>query len=581
MKQDGKWRIHRLDDSIVTQIAAGEVVERPASVVKELLENSVDAGSTDVTVKIADGGLSLIEVSDDGVGIPREDFPLVFERHATSKIQGPLDFVNIRTIGFRGEALASISSVAKVHLVSKANGTKTAFEMGAGPDARMSSPKEAARDGGTTITVRDLFFNTPARKKFLKSSQSELTKISEVVEQTYLANHAASFSLVIDGTQRARYSATQSLKEAASSVFGLEFSEMCFEFSGSGGPGVWMDGVASHPSVTRGTSGRIFFSVNDRPIVSKQLTDSLRAAYADVIPKGRYPLAAVNMRADSEYVDVNVHPSKREVRFRWEGELRDSLRALVASGMKTSPRSAVVEQPRRAWRGPEPAPPLNQPRLQRKLFNTGKGSADMAKPTPIEGTEVHPRLNLLGQVAELYLVGEPENEEGVLVIIDAHAASERMIYERIKANSSAAHQDLLVPVEIELSVRQEQVLKQFSGDIASMGFVVEHFGGRTHRITGVPSYLWHRVEPSRLIAILDELSEQGGGQVESPHERMMKSVACHMAIRGGDSLTMEEMERLVKELYATGESFTCPHGRPIMVTLKREELDRWFHRPTK
>ena len=573
--------IHRLDESTVRQIAAGEVVERPASVVKELVENALDAGATQIRISLERGGLDLIEVADDGQGISRSDFPLLFERHATSKLQSPEQLLTVGTLGFRGEALASIAAVAHVGVASRPEGASTAYSMDVGPGRSYEEPRPVARAPGTTLAVRDLFHNVPARRKFLKSVPAETQRITEIVEHLYLATTSVSFQLTSDGGEVLRFPPAKSLTEAATNAFGVEFAERCFTFSGSGGPGTWVDGVVSHPSLTRGNSGRLLFAVNGRPIVSRPLVEALRSAFLDIIPKGRYPLGLVHLQIEGEGVDVNVHPSKREVRFRWEEELRSSLRSLVVSNLQEAGRSSLPPPSPPASVVLPLSPPPPPPGVQQTLSAPGgSGIATEVRPT-VRGTSVQPKLILLGQVGALYIVGERDDGQGLLVLIDAHAASERVIYERLVTETAPAHQDLLVPTDIDLTPRQATVFARARDDLREMGFQVEHFGGSRYRVSAIPSFFWHRVEPSRISQVLDELGEADARKVRSElRERVAKTLACHMAIRAGDALTLEEMERLVKELYGARDTFTCPHGRPIMISLRRDELDKWFHRPT-
>lgn len=575
--------IHRLEEGTIRQIAAGEVVERPSSVVKELIENALDAGATEVQVRISGGGLGLIEVADNGQGIPIGDFPLVFERHATSKLRDAAELPSVSTLGFRGEALASIAAVAHVHLLSRCEGTTNAFEMEVEPGSSFAAPRPAARARGTTLAVRDLFFNTPARRKFLRSAATESLKIADVLEQLYLASPGVALVLSSDGRELARYPRTDSLAEAAVHAFGNEFVENSFRFSGSGGPGTWIEGVASQPALHRGNSSRIQFAVNGRAFVSRPLMEVLRSAYLDLIPKGRYPLALVHFTVEGDGVDVNVHPSKREVRFRWEEELRSSLRSAVVSGMGGARRSSVPlprEPPMRGTLGP--SPPRVEPARQSRLFEGEEPPVSAKAPATVDGgAPTTSSLLILGQVGALYVVAEPTDGRGVLVLVDAHAASERIIYERLLKSSPEGVQELLSPVPLQLTARQAEVLAGAESELNAMGFRIASFGGRTYRVSGVPSLLHHRTDPRRLLGVLDEIDQGEGLKARTElHDRVVKTVACHMAIRAGDILSLPEMERLLAELYVTKNNFTCPHGRPIMVTLRRDDLDKWFHRPT-
>lgn len=583
-------KIQRLDEATVREIAAGEVVERPASVVKELVENAIDAGAREIHLRFEGGGLDLVEVADDGCGIPPEEFALAFERHATSKIVDAAELERVRTLGFRGEALASIAAVSRITLLSRIPHAEGACEMD-GESGRLSKIRDAARAPGTTVSVRDLFFNTPARRKFLRSATSESLQITEVIERLYLANPSISFIVSTGGRERARYPAAASLREAAGNVLGSEFLESSFEFRGTGGPGIWFEGITSHPALTRGTSSRLSFGVNGRAIFSKPLVDGVRVAYLDVIPRGRFPMAVVNLTVEGGYVDVNVHPTKREVRFQDESELRESLRTLIRSQLGTAPRSHLAtlppSSPALASRTYVPYQPSTQKTLGEGVPGgpvtspplMSSGPAGTAPPLTPQIPTSRGGLRVLGQVGDLYIVTESVEEAGSMTVIDAHAASERIVYERLRASEVHSHQDLLSPVEIELTSRQVEVWAKYAGDISGLGFVVEPFGGRAYRIHAVPSFLWHRVRPERLGALLDDLSDGESREVQgSLRERVTKTVACHMAIRAGDPLTHEEMTRLLEDLSLTPENFTCPHGRPIMVTLTGSEIGHWFQR---
>ncbi len=584
----GRRPIRKLDEATIREIAAGEVVERPASVVKELVENSLDAGARSVEVRIEQGGLALIEVADDGSGLPAAEFPLAFERHATSKLVDASHLAEVSTLGFRGEALASIAAVARVRFASRVSG-KEAHEMEV--EAGHESPlRPTARAPGTTVTVRDLFFNTPARRKFLRSVAAETLQVADVVERLYLANPSVTLTLSVDGKERARYPRAGTLREAAAQALGPEFAERAFEFQGIGGPGVWVEGVASHPSVTRGTSSRLIFSANGRAIASRAMLDGLRAAYFDLIPRGRYPLAAVRLTVEPGYVDVNVHPTKREVRFQDESEIREALRTLVRSHLQSAPLPSGVPFRAPPSPGTRPAPDLSyRSAAQRTLSGIPAPVAAAGEAPPAPSEEVFRvastlmgrplGLRVLGQVGDLFIVAESPDQEGALVVVDAHAASERVAFERLRATTAPGQQELLVPVELELTPRQASTWNSHRESILAMGFSVEPFGGNHYRVLAVPAFLWHRVDARRLAGLLDELADGEKTEArENLHDRVAKTVACHMAIRGGDPLTLEEMRHLLEELASTPDHFTCPHGRPVMVSLPRAELNRWFHR---
>ncbi len=595
----GEPRIQRLDEITIRLIAAGEVVERPASVVKELVENALDARARVLTVGIEDGGLSRIEVADDGTGIPRDDLPLLFQRHATSKLRSGAGLPVVTTLGFRGEALASIASVSRVRLTTCTPGEAHGYAVtvDAGSPAAIGS---AARAPGTTVEVRDLFYRTPARRKFLRTPASEGLRILQMLQRVYLAHPGIDLTFVQDGEVRFRLPPLPDLPAAAREVFPDALGEGAFPFQGSGGPGLWIEGVASPPSFSRGNADGIVLLVNGRPFSSRSLQEGIRYAYRELLPRGRYPVVVAHLRADPSRVDVNVHPTKREVRFEDEAALRDALQHLLHGALRDQPRTSglsqgasgplpfVLPEPSgdlsRARGAPLPLPlSLGGTAIPRDLAHyTGEISPgrDPSRGATLPATGVHPALRLLGEVGRLYLVAEALEPPGSLVLVDAHAASERIVYERVKQEDPPAHQELLVPRDLALTPVQAAAWEVHGEALSRLGFRVEPFGKGIWRVRSLPSFRGRVARPETLGPLLEELAagNQGAPQ-EALTERLAKSVACHLAIRGGDVLSLEEMERLLRELYACAESFTCPHGRPIMVTVPRSRLDRWFHRP--
>lgn len=624
-------RIVALDERTVREIAAGEVIERPASVVKELVENSLDAGANEVRVRVEGGGLERLEVTDDGGGIPPEDLPLAFERHATSKLSRASDLPSVRTLGFRGEALASIAAVSEVEITSRVPGVAEARAL-ISKGSSLGEVRAAARAPGTTVEVRGLFYNTPARRKFLKSETTESLRITELIEGLYLAHPATSFSLRVGDRPETRYAPARSLREATARVFGAPFLSGAFDFQGAVGPGLWVEGVASHPSFSRGTARGIVLCVDGRVISSKPLQDGVRFAYHEVLPQGRFPVVVLHLTTEPGRVDVNVHPTKREVRFERESEVREALQNLIRAKLKDQPRGLAPPvrgafSPPRAlgtfdeapgslgavpWRPPSAAPsslaspasvplaPLSPSALAfLPSAPPGAGPSGPRPPRPLDdgsasgavvvaGTPVHPPLRLLGQVGDLYLVGETLGEDlrplpgpsRSIVLIDAHAASERILYERLRASETPARQELLSPFEIEPTPRQRAALETCGGELAKAGFSLEPFGPGVLRVHAVPYFRGHRARPDALVRLLDELADGGRTSPgDSLWEKVAKTTACHLAIRGGDVLNLTEMQKLLEELYGCPESFTCPHGRPILLTLPRDRLDRWFLRP--
>jgi len=577
-RRSARTPIRRLDPATVERIAAGEVVERPASVVKELIENALDAGATRVDVGLEDGGLTRIEVADDGTGIPADELALALERHATSKLppEGPVD--RIASLGFRGEALAAIGSVSRLTLTSRPLGQEaaTAISVEGGP-AGDRIPR--ARAPGTTVEVAELFFNTPARRKFLRSPAAEQLEVVATVERLYLAHPGATYRVRSGERELALYPATTSLRDAASRVLGPSMLRESFEVEGEV-PGGRVAGILGRPAVATATSRGLYLSVNGRTIASRPLAQAVRAAFLDYLPRTRFPVGVLALELAPERVDVNVHPTKREVRFERERELADTLRRRVRESLLANP--ALTEAP--AARAPRPgakatspvraAPPRRSsaPPRQRTLL-----AERPAVPSPATASTGSSRLRLLGCVDALYWVAE--SEDGV-VLIDQHAASERVVYEALRRDGTLARQTLVEPLVVQLSGAQRAALAAHGDSVRAAGFGVEPFGPGTHRIRSVPVYRGRSVPAESLRELLNELAYGGRPTFpDSLEERRAASLACHAAIRAGDPVEREEFERVLHALAALPESsYACPHGRPIFIRLPRSRLDRWFLR---
>ncbi|MGP8071570.1 MAG: DNA mismatch repair endonuclease MutL [Thermoplasmata archaeon] len=571
--------IRRLDPATVERIAAGEVVERPASVVKELVENALDAGATSVTVTLEEGGLSRIDVADDGTGIPSDELTLAVERHATSKLapEGPVD--HVESLGFRGEALAAIGTVSRLSLVSRPPDEESATGITL-EGGQLGRRFPRARAPGTTVEVVDLFFNTPARRKFLRSAASEQLEVVATVERLYLAHPAATYRVRSGDRELALYPKTGSSRDAAARVLGPSMLRESFEVDAPI-PGGRLSGVLGRPAVAAGTSRGLYLSVNGRTIVSRPLAQAVRAAFVDYLPRTRFPIGVLAMELDLARVDVNVHPTKREVRFQQERELVDEVRRRVRESLLAHPALAdapVPVAPRPAPLG-RPSPPnaavapTSPPSRQRTLISGARALARTPEPAP-RGA---PRLRLLGCVDSLYWVAE--SEDGA-VLIDQHAASERVVYEALRRDGTLARQTLVEPIAIELSGAQRAALAAHGESVRAAGFEVEPFGPRTHRIRSVPVYRGRSVQAEALRELLDELAEGGRPTLpDSLETRRAASLACHAAIRAGDPVEPEEFARVLAALaLLPASSYACPHGRPIFLRLPRSRLDRWFLR---
>jgi DNA mismatch repair protein MutL len=580
--------IRRLAPETVERIAAGEVVERPASVVKELVENAVDAGATSVTVRIEGGGIDRIEVADDGSGIPPDELELAVERHATSKLapEGPVE--DIDTLGFRGEALAAIASVARLRLLSRPPGREVGeglSRVGGASAGRFAAP----RAPGTTVEVEDLFFNTPARRKFLKSAAAEQVDVAQTLERIYLARPNLTLRLEAEGRELATYPATSELRDAATRVLGPEFLHGSFAVEGEV-PGGRLYGVLGRPSLAAASSRGLYLAVNGRPIVSRPLQQAVRAAFGDYLPRTRFPVGVLHLDLRRDRLDVNVHPTKREVRFAREAELAEAIRVRVREGLIGAPQFAEVAGAApaagglRPWRSPTlaretPFRPRAAPSSAEAVAvqRTLEGAVPSGPAAEVPGLRGHPRLRLLGCVEALYWAAEADDG---LVLIDQHAASERVLFDMLRRDRPLSRQMLVEPATVRLTGAQRAALKAHGPAVALCGFDVEPFGPETYRVRSVPSFRGRRARPEAVPELLDELA--GGGRPTSPDglaERTAATLACHAAIRAGDVVSTEEFSRVLAALYALPEAaYACPHGRPILLAISRSRLDRWFLR---
>jgi DNA mismatch repair protein MutL len=577
-------RIQILPPDVANKIAAGEVVERPASVVKELVENAIDAQCTKVHVEIRDGGKELIRVSDDGTGMDREDAILAFESHATSKIVTATDLEAINSLGFRGEALPSIAAVSLMELSTRDQGspTGTSVEMAAG---ERRGVVEVGRPVGTAVTVKRLFYNTPARLKFLKSSQTERRRIVELISQLALAHEHVSFRLTQDGREILNLPATKELKDRLFYLWTKEVVEDLI-FLAESSPHLKIEGCVGRPQTSRPNRKHQVFIVNRRPVVDRTLSHALYQGYQPIFPKDRHPASIMLLTLDPALVDVNVHPSKREVRFRDQQTVHDLValsvsKALTAVGPLASLKEelSLPDRIRRKDRFREPpssyragTPPRESP--QEKLFPAeGQTSwAALSKATGGQG-----ELISLWQLHNLYIFAAIKSG---LVIIDQHAAHERVLYERAKKNfreSSTTTQQLLFPQVVELSQIELQMLDEHQDLLARVGFSVRTFGAKTVLVEAEPAILKSSGQGQVLREILDDLASNQPPELDR-EERLARSFACKGAIKAGDSLSQEEMNGLVNLLFATSAPYTCPHGRPTVIRTSLDELARKFGR---
>lgn len=596
--------IRQLDDGAINRIAAGEVVERPASAVKELVENAIDAGATRIAVDYADGGKTLIRVTDDGCGMTPEDLPLALSRHATSKIDGS-DLLNIHSFGFRGEALPSLGAVGRLTITSRAGGFDAATIRVAG--GRMDPVKPAALRAGTVVELRDLFYATPARLKFLRSDRAEAQAIADVVRRLAMAEPGVGFMLRDvsgggDGREVFRADAEQgdlfgALGARLARVMGADFIANALRIDATR-DNLRLLGYAGLPTFSRGSAVAQYLFVNGRPVRDRMLTGALRAAYMDVLARDRHPAAALFIDCDPQLVDVNVHPAKSEVRFRDAGLARglivSALRhALAEEGHRASstvamatlgavraepvaaaaPRIYQMDRPsqaarRAAWAAQAPGfadlPASYSARVEEPV-------AAQAEALPLGAARA--------QVHENYIIAQTETG---IVIVDQHAAHERLVYEKLKAQmaeTGIAAQALLIPEVVDLSQTDRALLLDAADDLARLGLAVEPFGPSAVAVRETPAILGEVNAAALIRDILDELTDEGEATgVKARIDAILSRVACHGSVRSGRRLRAEEMNALLREMEATPRSGQCNHGRPTYVELKLSDIERLFGR---
>ncbi len=595
--------IRQLDDAAINRIAAGEVVERPASAVKELVENAIDAGAQRITIDVADGGKTLIRVTDDGCGIAGPDLPLAMSRHATSKIDGT-DLLNIHTFGFRGEALPSLGAVARLNITSRVP-EDAAFEMNVdGGDIGKVRP--AALTSGTVITLRDLFFATPARLKFLRTDRAENQAISDIVKRLAMAEPFVRFELrdVGGDSPRTTFRAEaetgdmfDALHGRLATVLGREFADNSLKIDAER-EGLHLTGYAALPTYSRGSAVAQYLFVNGRPVRDKLLAGALRGAYFDFLSRDRHPAAALFLDCDPTLVDVNVHPAKSEVRFRDPGLARglivSALRhALAEAGhrasstvagatlgaMQPEQTGARVYQMDRPSLGARTAAYQAQAPGFSEMAQDFSGHVVQPEYVPEPAPEDLPLGTARGQVHENYIIAQTATG---MVIVDQHAAHERLVYEKLKrqmAENGVATQGLLIPEIVELSDGDCARLLEVADDLARFGLGIEPFGGGAIAVRETPAILGEVNARAMILDILDELADAGSSNmVQARVEAILSRVACHGSIRSGRWMRAEEMNALLREMEATPHSGQCNHGRPTYVELKLADIERLFGR---
>jgi DNA mismatch repair protein MutL len=592
-------RIHLLDPATVNRIAAGEVVERPASVVKELVENAIDAGAGSVTIEVgvSKDTITSIRVTDDGCGMSPADAELAFVPHATSKIVSLEDLHRTRTLGFRGEALATIAAVSRVTLTTKPRGS------GGDPATRIviegGTIRERAATGspdGTSVLVEDLFFNTPARKKFQKSKNTELAHIHELLEGICFSHPDIAFHLFLNGNELLVTDRTTRPLDTIARLFGSEVTRDLIPVTASL-PFITITGYVSRPSLTRKDRARMLVAVNQRFVTSQPVSEAIKTGYGTLLSKDRFPVAFLSLILDTNLVDVNVHPTKKQIHLSREKEITDVIRAAVRDALLThdlipaaeSPAPVIPRLPGHA------ATPVSSYDLSAVLppagvfepTHAGTASTDRrlrqtelsidSQPSYIVSSLL-PEIEVIGEFGGIYILARTKQDE--LLLIDQHAAHERILYEQVSGSAKGTRpsQELISPVILHRTTKEAAILRDLLPALAIEGFILEEFGGGSFLVRAVPVVLGRLEEATLIDEIISDLMSEEASQTVSNRERITRIVACRGAVKAGTVCTREQCQRIVDQLRMMQNPFTCPHGRPTMIRFSRKELDAMFHR---
>ncbi len=584
-------KIKILNEKVISHIAAGEVIERPASVVKELVENSIDAGASKIFIEVEEGGKKLIRIEDNGSGMERSDAEIAFLRHSTSKIDTLRDLEAILSLGFRGEALASIAAVSKVVLITKSREGETGSEVVV-EGGKIKHVRDAAANTGTVVTVSDLFYNTPARRKYLKTTRTELARITDLVTRWALIYPGIFLKLIHNGTEVINTPKTDNPLDTMVHIYGRElaremlpvkYADLDFEIKG----------YISKPAVTRKTRSHISFFVNSRYVVSKLLSSALKEGYHNLIMKKNYPLAVLNLKINPRKIDVNVHPTKLEIRFEDDSAAHKAVLAAVEETLrkhslipdigsadieKTS--LLAFESAQEEIAVGQPATPVIEAQRQVDIetFELESGLISQKK-TSIPHETTLPRMSLIGQILDTYIVAQSGED---ILLIDQHAAHERVLFEKLQGigtGDKRNRQDLLAPLTVEFTPGQNGFVSANIDLLDDLGFRFEHFGGNTFLVTAMPVTLGEIGDAKAVSEIIDEMTTLGTTKrKEELLEKAAAIVACHSAIRGGDILSPTQMRELLASLYGTTNVYSCPHGRPTILSITKNELEKRFKR---
>ena len=591
--------INILDESTINKIAAGEVVERPVNVVKELVENAIDSSATSISIEIKGGGIDHIRISDNGSGIERDSIPRAFLRHATSKIMTIEDLYNTSTLGFRGEALSSIAAVSRVELITKTKEEPVGYRYRIEGGREMSFDEAGVPDG-TTVIMKDLFYNTPARRKFLKSALTEQNMITELIERLILSHPEISFKYVSNGTLKLSSAGLNDIKNDMYSIFGRDVHRSLVEV-GFESDECTVRGFAAKPEIARGNRNYEIFFVNNRYVKSNILTKAVEEAYKPFLMQHRFPFVVLYLDIPTQSLDVNIHPSKTEIRFKdeqyvysavvhsvTEAIVRRELIPEVAikpDAKEPLPNSEVIAPSDEKTAVPEPFEQKRMAEYKSREFETLTKRAaeeDFVQETLFKDGLLSydniKRHRLIGQLFDTYWIIEYEDK---MYIIDQHAAHEKILYERLRIqikNNAVTSQMISPPYIVSLSNAEAEVLAEHMEEFSAIGFGVEHFGGREYALTSVPAELFGMNETDYFISVLSDLVENNRiKEIDAVKDRIA-TMACKAAVKGNMSMTTLEADTLIKELLTLENPYNCPHGRPVIVSFTKTDVEKMFKR---
>lgn len=580
-------KIILLDEDTINKIAAGEVVDRPASVVKELVENSIDAEATSITIEVKEGGKSLISISDNGLGIMKDDLPHVFERHATSKIKDIDDLIKIRTLGFRGEAMSSIAAVADIELESQSGndilGSNLLIKAG-----KIIENKDISSSIGTSIKVKNLFYNTPARLKFLKSDRTELNYISDTVEKIAFSNTHVAIKYIVDDKVIFHTPGNGDLLSVIQCIFGIKAAKMMLPVTYSNEL-LSIDGYIAKPEFSKGNSTYIIFSINNRMVRNNMLKEAVKTAYKSLLMNNRFPVAILNISIEPDKIDVNVHPTKAEVKFS-DNKSIFNLIYYSLTQVLTSNETPYTEsfKDKNSFSVKE-IHNLNDvkydtmnmlPAIEKALGVTeifSKKANDGMLINKTEKRYVSSSGLIIGQIFNTYIIYQKDD---TFMMIDQHAAHERIIYEELMIRSKQKNidqQPLLMPIIIELTPKEKNLVEAGIDILNQLGFDIEFFGENSLAVRQVPIILGQPCSGAMISELLDTINEYRK-DFSAIYEKTIIQMACKSAIKAGESLTNKEIEELITKLFNTKQPYTCPHGRPTVITLGKNEIEKKFKR---